>query len=672
MFVDRRAPGIQGRANSAAGYSRQPKRNPLRNSFGYPVREVGKSRAARWKRSSPGRNNLKERQRGSRAPLLLKGAALASLLGWLGSACASETAPRAEASAPQGAALVVGADELPAGDADEAHAQLFTRERYPSATQCKACHPTHYREWAASPHSYAQISPVFNAMSARILKLSNGTLGDFCIRCHTPVGMALGEPIFAPNSERDPVSLEGVTCIVCHRVDKAFGKNSGRTPLVKGSLFAKVFGPRPDDENQRVIHSPDEFGPVVTEPGEVGRQIHAGATFFEPISSPGFCGTCHDVTLIGGLRFEEAFSEYKHSPAARRGETCQDCHMGKIPGVASGYFNEPAAHEGGVATQPRKRSSHNWPGPDYSVVHPGIFPHNPDAKALASVDEWLQFDWKAGWGTDAFEDSVDMDAVFPERWDSIDDRYEAREILELQLEHLAQQFEAGTQLLERGYQLGEIELNKSDPSAAEALRFGIEVSNGIDGHNVPTGFIAERLVFLQVTVTDAQGQAVYRSGDLDPNGDVRDSHSAYVHAGKLEEDSDLFNLQSKFVIQNVYGGESEQILAVNNLVDPLPYIRPDPTASVLLGRPVVARIHRFGIESNGKRTAPYRVPASKLTGPGEYTINVRLIAGMVPSNLINEIQSVGFDYGMSPREVADAVLDGHRILHERTMKVTLR
>jgi len=262
--------------------------------------------------------------------------------------------------------------------------------------------------------------------------------------------------------------------------------------------------------------------------------------------------------------------------------------------------------------------------------------------------------------------------VFPERWDSIDDRYEAREILELQLEHLAQQFEAGTQLLERGYQLGEIELNKSDPSAAEALRFGIEVSNGIDGHNVPTGFIAERLVFLQVTVTDAQGQAVYRSGDLDPNGDVRDSHSAYVHAGKLEEDPDLFNLQSKFVIQNVYGGESEQILAVNNLVDPLPYIRPDPTASVLLGRPVVARIHRFGIESNGKRTAPYRVPASKLTGPGEYTINVRLIAGMVPSNLINEIQSVGFDYGMSPREVADAILDGHRILHERTMKVTLR
>ena len=53
------------------------------------------------------------------------------------------------------------------------------------------------------------------------------------------------------------------------------------------------------------------------------------------------------------------------------------------------------------------------------------------------------------------------------------------------------------------------------------LRFKIKVFNGTDGHGVPTGFDAERNVFLQTTVTDSQGKVVFKSGDLDPNGDLR-------------------------------------------------------------------------------------------------------------------------------------------------------
>ena len=84
-------------------------------------------------------------------------------------------------------------EETSAGD--NVHEALYKGEEgkpyYPSASECKQCHPDHYREWAVSPHAYAQMSPVFNAMHAKILKLTNGTNGDFCIRCHTPVGMNL-------------------------------------------------------------------------------------------------------------------------------------------------------------------------------------------------------------------------------------------------------------------------------------------------------------------------------------------------------------------------------------------------------------------------------------------------------------------------------------------------
>lgn len=44
--------------------------------------------------------------------------------------------------------------------------------------------------------------------------------------------------------------------------------------------------------------------------------------------------------------------------------------------------------------------------------------------------EWLQFDYRAGWGTDAFETKAPANYKFPPRWKSIDDRYDARAILD--------------------------------------------------------------------------------------------------------------------------------------------------------------------------------------------------------------------------------------------------
>ena len=141
--------------------------------------------------------------------------------------------------------------------------------------------------------------------------------------------------------------------------------------------------------------------------------MHAEAREFSQLSKPGFCGSCHDVNLVNGFRLEEAFSEYKHTPAAAAGVSCQDCHMGTEPGVPSGYATGPAARVGGRGTRPRKRTNHMFAGPDYSIVHPGIFPHNTEAQELATLREWLTFDYTAGWGTDEFEDSAPDDYAFP-------------------------------------------------------------------------------------------------------------------------------------------------------------------------------------------------------------------------------------------------------------------
>ncbi|MEP5623465.1 MAG: hypothetical protein ABJP82_12900, partial [Hyphomicrobiales bacterium] len=204
------------------------------------------------------------------------------------------------------------------------------------------------------------------------------------------------------------------------------------------------------------------------------------------------------------------------------------------------------------------------------------------------------------------------------------------------------------------------------------LSFSVDVSSGTDGHGVPTGFDAERLIFLEVTVKDSRGNVVFVSGDRDPNGDVRDAHSLYVHNGELKLDKNLFSLQSKFVIRLLRGGEREQVLAVNTSSDVLPFVRPERRATTIYGRPRGARKHKQNLEPGASRTAKYKVPSNKLKKGERYTVSVRLISQMVPVNLIAAIQGAGFDYGMSPAQIAREVVKGSSVLWSRKTSVMLK
>jgi hypothetical protein len=575
------------------------------------------------------------------------------------------------------------ANEVVSLAVDKAHAACFVNDQFPSAKKCGECHPKHYREWSVSPHAYAQISPVFNAMSNRLIQLNNGTLGDFCIRCHTPVGMALNEKITMSNLDRHPTSREGVTCVVCHRINQAWGKGSGRSALTTGDIHAPITGPIGNQVLEQVLSNPDKYGVLKTEPNPniKGREIHAGSQRFFQLTTSGFCGSCHDVFAPNGFRLEDAFSEFKQSPSARGmcKENCMDCHMGKVPGRPDGYDFGPAAMVGNAKTPPRKHTNHMIVGPDHSIVHPAIFPHNPRSireehenpnefgAGLATIREWLLFDPKSNWGKMEFEATNPDPNLFPAPWKDRIRRQKARKILNDQQKLLDEATDARVKILREGFRLSQIKDMTVD---RKGIRFKLKISNGTKGHGVPTGFDAERVVFLRVMAWDANGKLVYQSGDLDPNGDLRDSHSAYVHDGKLPLDRQLFSLQSRFITRNLRGGEREQIVPVPYSLDPLPFTRPATRPFTVWGRPGGARKHKQIIEPDGHAWAKYHITPSQLTGCGPYTVRVQLIAGMVPINLIHIISTVGFDYGMSAREVANKIVQGHLVLWERSAVVS--
>ena len=547
------------------------------------------------------------------------------------------------------------------------HEIIFKDKYYPTAFECKPCHPVQFRQWSVSQHAYSNMGPFFISNDNIIQKLTNGTAGDTCIRCHNPVGARMKVLSATSNMVREQKALEGITCIVCHRRNKRFGKISGRFLPEEGDIFGRIFGPS-DNTVQKETEAVASLS-LTTTPDKKGRAIHARVVKDPLMRQPVFCSPCHGARLPNGIRSEETFDEYKTSKDAKKGVTCQDCHMGKVPGENKGFDEGPAAIIGNHKTRNRRVTNHYFAGPDFSVLHPGIFPHNPDAVQLANYEQWLQFDHEAGWGTDDFEDNVEDDHKFPEFWDDPDLRFEAREIVDQNLELLEWARGQREAILKAGYKVADVVIEKATRRAG--LKFKLKLKNPIEAHNVPSGFIHERVVFFQITVKDSKGKTVFVSGDRDPNGDLREHASQYVINGELPLDTQLFNLQSHFIMKQALGGERSQVLAIPSSLTVTPFVRPPTNPTSILMHPNGARVIKRSIRPGGHRWAHYKVRGNKLNSGETYTLEMKLIAQQVAGHFLHSIREAGFDYNFSLRELVDRTVKNSVIVWEDTKTVKI-
>ncbi len=78
--------------------------------------------------------------------------------------------------------------------------------------------------------------------------------------------------------------------------------------------------------------------------------------------------------------------------------------------------------------------------------------------------------------------------------------------------------------------------------AGQQLDIELTVENLIAGHDFPTGSTFLRQVWVELTVTDANAQLLYATGQLDSEGDLRDAWSTVAPNG----DPDLIEFDSEF------------------------------------------------------------------------------------------------------------------------------
>ena len=518
--------------------------------------------------------------------------------------------------------FVSAADEIKAGA--DPHANIYEESDFPSATECAGCHKKIYNEWSSSSHAYASISPMFHKFEQKINDLAP-TIDNFCVRCHMSVGTTLGEERHLPLWERSQVSREGVTCVTCHRIDEQFGKANGERGIVAGDIYQPVYGPFGGDGVMKAIENKDELKIAVSPKGR-GKKIHLGAIKFEQLSESEFCVSCHQVAINLGIKLEVVWEQYRASPAFKEGITCQDCHMGKIPGVDSGYEIGPAAEVNGkTVNDDRKHSNHAFYGPGYSVAHPGLFPHNPEAEEW-TVEEWLQYDYRAGWGSEDFEDEFEENGgiEFPEAWEERDDRETAFEVVTENIEKTQEKMELRKEVMENGSRL-DGPFFDGTPKAGKYLNFSYKVTNTNSGHNLPSGSLgAQPEIWLNVALTNPEGVTVWESGYVDSYGDMADMHSLDVSSGKIKADEQLFNLQTKFLTTNVKGTDREMYLPVNFDIDQLPFLRPAQQPVSVMNHPPFVRMEGRSIPPLGSRNAKYKVPAELIKSSGQYKLSVRL------------------------------------------------
>lgn len=229
---------------------------------------------------------------------------------------------------------------------------------------CKDCHATHYRQWAGSMHAYASVDPLFVAMNRRAQEETAGQLGDFCVRCHAPVAVALGLTDDGLNLDSLPGAVRGVGCFACHGVEGLEGTHNGAVRLGTDGVL------------RGGLEDPREGAPHAIAYSEL---LDAD----RPESSD-LCGACHDVVLPGGLALERTYLEWSESafaparaPSAEAVLTCSGCHLPRT--------NEPTVAPGVTPGEPRLgMHDHTTPAVDVALRP---FPATGDASFDRAVEQ---------------------------------------------------------------------------------------------------------------------------------------------------------------------------------------------------------------------------------------------------------------------------------------------
>ncbi|HAB19792.1 MAG TPA: multiheme c-type cytochrome [Verrucomicrobiota bacterium] len=238
---------------------------------------------------------------------------------------------------------------------------------------CLSCHPDSYQAWFHSVHRFSSFNnPLYlfsvnETRQASLKRDGNVQASRWCAGCHDPAPFfsgAFDDPKF--DMTNHPTALAGISCTVCHAITSLEGSHKGTI----GNANFTIDEP---------VHYPFAFAPTNSLLYYLNRQLVKAKpafhkqTFLKPLhKTPEFCSTCHKV----GIPY--AVNHYKEF---LRGQNHYDTYL--LSGVSgvnarSFYYPDKAKLNCAECHMPLLKSeefgSKFYGTNDYLAVHNHLFP----------------------------------------------------------------------------------------------------------------------------------------------------------------------------------------------------------------------------------------------------------------------------------------------------------
>ncbi len=356
------------------------------------------------------------------------------------------------------------------------------------ADTCDRCHPDATEQWSVSAHRFASFNNPFYEATVNLLRetADNGLeKSKWCSGCHDPSLMLAGE-MGKPVDRRTPQAQAGLTCLACHAIDAIHDRTGNANYNIADEREDPYVFPNAKGGLGLVMHDTAlKSRPLV-------HKQQMQKPFFR---EPEFCGSCHKVSLdepVNGyrwLRGQDDYDAWHNSGVSRNASStfylpqtkriCQDCHMPLEP-----------APLGDVSAKQGLIKSHRFTAANTALPYV-----RGDTETIGRIERFLR------------KEKLSVDILALRRGASFD-RVTAP-------------------------------IDRIEPtvSGGETIQLDVVVRNRGVGHTFPGGTNDSNQGWLEFTVSETGGQALYTSGLVDEDHFV-DSDARFYHAVMVDRNGE--------------------------------------------------------------------------------------------------------------------------------------
>ncbi len=435
------------------------------------------------------------------------------------------------------------------------------------------CHEQIVEEWQPSAHRYAAMDKVFLGIQEVMAKQNGAESTRYCGGCHDPISLFSGtKNIFVENLTGLQGYQEGVSCLACHAI---------RETDVKGNASYTVTQPREylwQWQTNGLAKFARDFL-IRSYPAEHGKLAKRA------FKKPEYCAACHkqfidaEVNRVGWVQLQNQYDNWANSHWNKKGDAaktveCRECHMPLVDstdpaaGDALDYNRKPGD---------QKHRSHRFLAANTVIPHAQRDELPGWEKHLQLTEQWLK-----------------GELPVPE----IADKWANGPIVTVEL--------------------------KVPPTVAPGEEIPLKVTMGSNkvGHDFPTGPLDIIQSWLEITVTDDQGRAVWASGKRDAKNFIQPGTFLF----KAEPVDQHGNLIDRHNLWEMVGVRYRRALF------------PGYSDQVQFQIPCSGALAQDGTNAPIARADVFDVPAAAmpaLTAAGEYRIVVALNYRKVDQFLLN-------------------------------------